>query len=63
MKIRQATASDADEIARIINAAFEIEQEFRRGERISPPEVTAVESSTNPAFKYPIRVVNMEKVL
>jgi len=25
--------------------------------------VTAVESSTNPAFKYPIRVVNMEKVL
>jgi len=30
MKIRQATASDADEIVRIINAAFEIEQEFRK---------------------------------
>ena len=39
MKIRQATASDADEIARIINAAFEIEREFRRGERTSPSEV------------------------
>jgi hypothetical protein len=25
--------------------------------------VTAVESSTNPAFKYPIRVVDMEKRL
>src|SRR3989442_8990013 len=39
MKIRQAKVSDADEIARIINAAFEIEREFRRGERTSPPEV------------------------
>jgi len=152
--IRQATASDADEIARVINAAFEIEREFRRGERTSPAEVlttmsrnheiflvaeeggrlvaavevrvdgdagyfgmlavdasvrrggigralveaaeahcrragcsvmtmstgenrtelipyyekmgywvTAIEASTNPAFKYPIRVVNMEKPL
>ncbi len=25
--------------------------------------MTAVEPSTNPAFKYPIRVVNMEKRL
>jgi ribosomal protein S18 acetylase RimI-like enzyme len=39
MKIRRATASDADDIARIINAAFEIEREFRRGERTSPSEV------------------------
>ena len=39
MKIGQATALDAGEIARIINAAFEIEQEFRRGERTSSPEV------------------------
>ena len=39
MKIRSATVSDADEIARIINAAFEIEREFRRGERTSPSEV------------------------
>src|SRR5207237_8309825 len=39
MKIRYATVSDADEIARIINAAFEIEREFRRGERTSPSEV------------------------
>src|SRR5256714_12014190 len=39
MKIRSATVSDADEIARIINAAFEIEREFRPGERTSPSEV------------------------
>src|SRR5437899_1154365 len=39
MEIRRATASDADEIARIINAAFEMEREFRRGERTSPSEV------------------------
>ena len=39
MKIRQATASDADKVARIINVAFEIEREFRRGERTSPSEV------------------------
>jgi ribosomal protein S18 acetylase RimI-like enzyme len=39
MKIRQATASDADEIARIINAAFEIEREFRTGERTSPSKI------------------------
>src|SRR3989442_10369970 len=39
MKIRHATVSDAGQIVRIINAAFEIEREFRRGERTSPPEV------------------------
>jgi ribosomal protein S18 acetylase RimI-like enzyme len=39
MKIRRATALDADEIARIVNAAFEIEQEFRRGDRTSSAEV------------------------
>jgi ribosomal protein S18 acetylase RimI-like enzyme len=39
MRIRQAIASDASEIARIINAAFEIEREFRRGDRTSPSEV------------------------
>ena len=39
MKIRRATEPDADEIARIINAAFEIEREFRRGERTSPSEI------------------------
>src|SRR5438445_6862314 len=39
MKIRHATVSDAGQIVRIINAAFEIEREFRRGERTSPSEV------------------------
>jgi ribosomal protein S18 acetylase RimI-like enzyme len=37
--IRLATATEADEIARIINAAFEIEREFRQGERTSPSEI------------------------
>jgi len=37
--IRLATAAEADEIARIINAAFEIEREFRQGERTSPAEI------------------------
>src|SRR4051794_27993031 len=37
--IRRATASDAQDIARIINAAFEIERDFRNGERTSPAEV------------------------
>src|SRR2546423_10914905 len=43
MKIREATAADADKVARIINVAFEIEREFRRGERTSPSEgVTSI---------------------
>jgi ribosomal protein S18 acetylase RimI-like enzyme len=37
--IRLATAAEADEIARIINAAFEIEREFRQGERTSGSEI------------------------
>jgi len=35
MVIRRATEAEADQIARIINAAFEIEREFRHGERTS----------------------------
>ena len=50
MKIRQATASDAAEIARIINAAFEIERDFRRGERTSPSEVLASMSRKREIF-------------
>src|SRR2546422_6073338 len=50
MKIRRATALDADEIARIINAAFEIEQEFRRGERTSSSEVLSSISMRNELF-------------
>jgi ribosomal protein S18 acetylase RimI-like enzyme len=34
--IRRATATEAEEIARIINAAFEIERELRHGDRASP---------------------------
>jgi len=42
MQIRRASAADADGIARIINAAFEIERSFRRGPRTSPAEVLAM---------------------
>jgi GNAT superfamily N-acetyltransferase len=37
--IRKATDRDAAGIARIINAAFEVEREFRQGERTSPGEI------------------------
>ena len=37
--IRRATAAEAEEIARIINAAFEIEREFRQGDRTSAAEI------------------------
>jgi len=37
--IRWAREVEAGQIARIINAAFEIEREFRRGERTSVPEI------------------------
>lgn len=37
--IRQATEADAEEVARIINAAFEIEREFRQGDRTSGSEI------------------------
>lgn len=37
--IRLAVEAEAEEIARIINAAFEIEREFRRGERTSAKEI------------------------
>jgi ribosomal protein S18 acetylase RimI-like enzyme len=37
--IRKATPADAAVIARIINEAFEVEREFREGERTSPEKV------------------------
>lgn len=37
--IRRATDVDAEEVARIINAAFEIEREFRRGDRTSASDI------------------------
>jgi ribosomal protein S18 acetylase RimI-like enzyme len=37
--IRRADNRDASEIARIINAAFEVEREFRQGERTSAAEI------------------------
>ena len=37
--IRRADTRDAAEIARIINAAFEVERDFRQGERTSPAEI------------------------
>jgi len=37
--IRPAKTDDAPEIARIINAAFEVEREFRQGARTSPEEI------------------------
>jgi predicted N-acetyltransferase YhbS len=50
MKIRQAAASDAEAIARIINAAFEIEREFRRGERTSASEILSSISAQHGMF-------------
>jgi len=50
MKIRQAEPSDADAIARIINAAFEVEREFRRGPRTSPSEILTSMSTKNEIF-------------
>ncbi|MFL5250545.1 MAG: GNAT family N-acetyltransferase [Myxococcales bacterium] len=38
--IRRAEERDAGEIARVINAAFEVEREFRQGARTSPGEVS-----------------------
>ena len=39
--IRRATDGEAEEIARIINVAFEIEREFRQGDRTSASEIRA----------------------
>jgi hypothetical protein len=36
--IRRAEGSEAGEIARIVNAAFEVEREFRKGDRTSAAE-------------------------
>jgi GNAT superfamily N-acetyltransferase len=38
--IRRAESSDATGIARIVNVAFEVEREFREGERTSPAEIS-----------------------
>jgi GNAT superfamily N-acetyltransferase len=38
--IRRAEEREAGEIARIINAAFEVEREFRQGARTSPAEIS-----------------------
>jgi ribosomal protein S18 acetylase RimI-like enzyme len=40
--IRLATKEDAPAIARVINAAFEVEREFRRGDRTSAAEILAL---------------------
>ena len=40
--IRRATASDASDIARVVNAAFQVEREFRHGDRTSPAEIRAL---------------------
>jgi GNAT superfamily N-acetyltransferase len=38
--IRRAESSEAGEIARIVNAAFEVEREFRKGDRTSAAEIS-----------------------
>jgi GNAT superfamily N-acetyltransferase len=38
--IRRAASAEADEIARIINEAFEVEREFRKGLRTSEAEIS-----------------------
>lgn len=40
--IREATLADVDEVVRIINVAFEVEREFRRGPRTSAEEIRAL---------------------
>jgi ribosomal protein S18 acetylase RimI-like enzyme len=40
--IRRATPSDASDIARVINAAFQVEREFRHGDRTSPTKIRAL---------------------
>jgi ribosomal protein S18 acetylase RimI-like enzyme len=40
--IRRADIRDASEIARIINAAFEVEREFRQGERTSTADISSL---------------------
>jgi ribosomal protein S18 acetylase RimI-like enzyme len=40
--IRPATLADVDDVVRIINVAFEVEREFRRGPRTSPEEIRAL---------------------
>jgi N-acetylglutamate synthase-like GNAT family acetyltransferase len=40
--IRRAEKSDVGEIARIINDAFEVEREFRLGERTSAAEISSL---------------------
>jgi GNAT superfamily N-acetyltransferase len=42
LAIRQALETEAEEIARIINVAFEVEREFRRGDRTSANEIRAL---------------------
>jgi GNAT superfamily N-acetyltransferase len=41
ISIRQAQGADADALARLINAAFRVEQPFIEGERINPDGVRA----------------------
>jgi ribosomal protein S18 acetylase RimI-like enzyme len=40
--IRRATKADAPPIASVINAAFEVEREFRKGERTSVAEILSL---------------------
>src|SRR5436853_5425592 len=42
MRIRRATPAEAEEVTRLINAAFEVEREFRKGDRTSESEVQAL---------------------
>ena len=40
--IREATEADVPGIVRVINEAFEVEREFRKGDRTSPSEIGAL---------------------
>jgi ribosomal protein S18 acetylase RimI-like enzyme len=43
-EMRTATAAEAGAVARVINAAFDVERFFKRGERTSPAEVAGLMS-------------------
>jgi predicted N-acetyltransferase YhbS len=44
LAIREATADDVDAVTRVINAAFEVERFFKRGDRTSPEAIRTLMS-------------------
>ena len=63
MRIRRATPVEAGEVARLINLAFEVEREFRKGDRTSASEVQRLmESETFLAAEEEGRLIGVVEV-